>query len=165
MKNEPLLAFTAREQRNALNVKCSKLIRLGQQCSGLVKPSSSMAVVARFAGTWSRTLNTLSWVKIDITNTYCTKAADGMYYIRFNKGWLPRQAVVEAGTSEIPSRRTGDQLCLMQPGMELGTGVAPQIGSDLSKAHFTSTPLETVNAVRTRETWNLKNLASPLRQF
>ena len=48
----------------------------------LVEPSSSTAVVARFAGKRSGIPNAASWVKIDITNANRTKTADGMYYIR-----------------------------------------------------------------------------------
>ena len=52
----------------------------------------------------------------------------------------------------------------MDPGVKLGTGGAPLIKSDLDKAHFTTTPLETVNVV-TRQIWRLKNIASRLKQF
>ena len=122
-ENETALTLTAREQRNAENAQ--RYADWVNNAVGLVEPSSSMAVVAGFAGKRSRIPNAMSWVKIDITNTDGTKAADGMYYIRFNKGWLPREAIVEAGTSEIPFSHTGDQPCLMQPGMKLGTGGAP----------------------------------------
>ena len=145
-ESETVLTFIAREQRNAENAQHSA--DWVDNAVGLVEPSSSTAVVARFAGKRGRIPNAVSWVKIDITNTDGTKAADGMYYIRFNKGWLPREAVVEAGTSEIPFSHTGDQPCLMQPGMKLGTGGASLIKkSDLAKAQFITTPLETVNAV------------------
>ena len=66
----------------------------------LVEPSSSGTLVNHFSGGRSRIPNALSWVKIGITSTDGTKAVDGMYCTRFNKGWLPREAVVEAGTSE-----------------------------------------------------------------
>ena len=127
--------------------KMLKVIHIGSRMQlGLVEPSSSTAVVARFAGKWSRILNAVSLGKNDITNTDCTRAADMMYYIRFNKGWLPRQEVVEAGTSEIICSHTVDQPCILQPGIKLGTGNAPLIESELAKAQFTTTPLEVVNA-------------------
>ena len=65
---------------------------------GWVEPRSKATVVARFSGTHCIIRNATSWVKIDVTNTNGTAAADGMYYIRFKEGWLPREAVVEAGT-------------------------------------------------------------------
>ena len=62
---------------------------------------------------------------------------------------VPREAVVEAGTSEIPFRHEGDKPYLMQPGMKLGIGGAPLIKSDLAKAQFTPTPSDTVHVVDT----------------
>ena len=105
-ENETVLTFTTRGQRDAENAQ--RYSDWVDNAVGLVEPSSSTAVVARFAGKWRRIPIAVSWVKIDITNTDGTKAADGMYYIRFNKGWLPRGAVVEAGTSEIHFSHTGD---------------------------------------------------------
>ena len=89
----------------------------------------------------------MSWVKIDIANVDGTKASDGVYYLRFNKGWLPREAVVEAGTSGIPLRHTGDQSYLLQPNMKLGVGGAPLVKGDLSTAKILPTASKTVNAV------------------
>ena len=108
-ENETVLTFTAREQRNAENAQ--RYSDWVNNAVGLVEPSSSTAVIARFAGKRSRIPNAVSWVNINITNTDGTKAADGMYYIRFNKGWLPREAVAEAGTSEIPFSYSGNQPC------------------------------------------------------
>ena len=85
--------------------------------------------------------------KIGITNTDGTVAPEGMYYIRFNKGWLPREALVEAGTSEVPFRHFGDQPCLMQPNMKLGVRGAALVQSDLAKAQFKPTSSETTKAV------------------
>lgn len=71
---------------------------------GLVESRKGDTVVVRFSRSRCRFPNSMSWVKIEITNTDGTKASDGVYYIRFNKGWLPRVAVVEASTSKLPSR-------------------------------------------------------------
>ena len=53
--------------------------------------------------------NVMSWVTVSIANADGTAAAEGSCYIRFTKGWSPREAVVEAGTSDIPLRRADDQ--------------------------------------------------------
>ena len=67
----------------------------------------------------------------------------------FKKGWLPREAVVEAGTSEIPFRHEGDKPYSKHSGMKLGIGGEPTIKSDLAKAQFTPTPSDTVHVVDT----------------
>ena len=81
-ENKPVPTFTAREQRNAENAQ--RYSYSVNNAVGLVEPGSSKAVVARFAGKRIRIPNVVSLVKIDITNTDGTKAADGMYYTRFN---------------------------------------------------------------------------------
>ena len=73
----------------------------------------------------------MSWVKIEYANTEAKKPSDGVYDIRFAKGRLPREAVVEAGTSEIPSRHTRDQPYLLQANTNVGVGGAPLCRSDL----------------------------------
>lgn len=72
-----------------------------------------------------------------------------MYDIRFRGGWLPREAVAEAGTSKIPFRHEGGKPYLKPPGMKLGIGGAPLTKSDLAKARFTSTLPDTVHVVDT----------------
>lgn len=59
--------------------------------------------------------------------------AKGSYYIRFGTGWLPREAVVEAGKSEISIRRAEDDSFLLQPKAKLGIGGAALVKSDLKK--------------------------------
>ena len=81
--------------------------------------------------------NAMSLVRVSITNTDGTAAAEGSKNIRFDKGWSPREAVVEAGTSDIPLRRADDQVFFMQQHITLGTGGAPLIKSDLSKSQIT----------------------------
>lgn len=107
---------------------------------GLVEPRSNATVIARLSEKHGTKPNVTSWVKIDVTNTDGTAAANGTSYIRFKEGWLPREAVVEAGTSDIPFRHEGDKPFLMQPGMKRGIGGAPLIKSDLTEAQFTPTP-------------------------
>ena len=55
--------------------------------------------------------NAMSWAKFEINNTDGTAAPEGMYYFRFSEGRLPREALVEAGTSEIPFRHLGSTIC------------------------------------------------------
>ena len=87
------------------------------------------------------------WVKTEITNTDGTKASDGMYCIRFNKGCLPLEAVVEAGTSKIVLRHTGDQSYSLQPNMKPGVGGATLVKRDLSTAKILPTVSNTTIAV------------------
>ena len=146
-ENETVVTFTGSDSATAETTQ--RYSDWVNSAVGLVEPHSSTTVVARFSGKRNKIPDATSWVKIDITNTDGTAATDGMYYIRFNKGWLPREAVVEAGTSEIPFRHEGGKPYLMQPGMKLGIGGAPLIKSDLAKAQFTPTPSDTVHVVDT----------------
>ena len=69
-----------------------------------------------------------------------------MHHIRFNKGWLPREIVVETSTSDVPFSYTEDQPSNAS-GHETGNRGQALIERDGAKAQFTTTTLETVNAV------------------
>ena len=144
-KNTTAVTFSVREGGAADNAQ--KYSEWVNSAVGLVELCKGDTVVARFTGNPCRLPNAMSWVKIEITNTDGTQASDGMYYIRFHKGWLPWKAVVEAGASEIPLRHTGDQSYLLQPNMKLGVGGAPLVKIDLTKAKFLPTVSNTINAV------------------
>ena len=45
---------------------------------------------------------------------------EGAYYIRFGSEWFPQEAMVEAGTSEIPIKHLHTDSFRVQRGMKLG---------------------------------------------
>ena len=148
-EKETLVTFTVSESETAENAR--RYSDWVNSAVGLVETSTKEAVVARFSGKRCRLPSAMAWVKIDITNTDGTAASEGTYYTRFNKGWLPREAIVEAGTSEIPLRHTGNQLCSMTPNMKLGVGGAPLVKSDLTKAQILPTQSGEINTVEEAE--------------
>ena len=43
-----------------------------------------------------------TWVKVELRNCDGSAADPGSYYVRFQDGWTPSEAIVDAGLSEIP---------------------------------------------------------------
>ena len=43
-----------------------------------------------------------TWAKVEVRNCGGLAADPGSYYVRFQDGWTPKEAIVDAGLSEIP---------------------------------------------------------------
>ena len=43
-----------------------------------------------------------TWVRVELRNCDGSAADPGSYYVRFQDGWTPSEAIVDAGLSEIP---------------------------------------------------------------
>ena len=47
-----------------------------------------------------------TWVKVELRNCDGSAADPGLYYVRFQDGWTPSEAIVDAGLSAIPLQWT-----------------------------------------------------------
>ena len=93
--------------------------------------------------------NAISWVQVHLTNIDGTDAAEGLYYIRFGFGsdWLPQEAIVEAGISEIPLQRLNTDGRIVQRGMRLGVGGDRLEPCKIDNAENIQNEIPSINAV------------------
>ena len=57
---------------------------------------------------------------VELRNVDSTAAETGSFYVRFNPGWSPREAIVDAGMSRIPLQKDKDPDRVLRPFEKLG---------------------------------------------
>ena len=106
-------------------------------------------VVVRAARNNQSLPNAISWVQVHLTNIDGTDAAEGLYYTwyTFWIWWFPQEAIVEAGTSEIPLQRLNADGLVVQRGMRLGVGGDRLEPWKIDNAEIIQNEIPSVNAV------------------
>ena len=72
------------------------------QAIGMIESPADCKVVVRHADKSCMLSEGFTWVKIELRNCDGSAADPGSYYARFQDGWTPSEAIVDAGLSEIP---------------------------------------------------------------
>ena len=94
----------------------------------------------------------MSWVKVSLTKPDGTEAEPGTYLVDFGEHWFPHEALVDAGTSEIPLKRFKDTAFLLRPGEILGKGGEPLEKISLEDMKLIPNEEFLVNAVEETQT-------------
>ena len=111
---------------------------------GMIEGKRKKRVVVRVASHNHCLPNAMSWLQVHLANTDGTDAAEGYYYISFGSDWFPQEAIVEAGTSEIPLQRLNADGFIPQ---RLGVTADRLKPCKLDNAQILRNELSRVNAV------------------
>ena len=68
----------------------------------MIESPADCKVVVRYADKFCVLSKGFTWAKVEFRNGDGSAADPGLYYVRFEDGWTPKKAVVDAGSSEIP---------------------------------------------------------------
>lgn len=96
---------------------------------------------------------------MDLTYVDGTPAEVGSYHVRFGSAWSQQEAIVDAGSSEIPLQRRDVEHVRLQKGMQLATGgsqLEPGLLERVPEEELGSPPVNAVN-----ETDPIERIADP----
>lgn len=113
----------------------------------VVEVESDARVLVRYGGDTVTPPDAVSWVTVDLTNEDGTDADEGSYYVRFADGWSPREAIVDAGRTEIPLQRVGVENFRLHKGMRLGTGGSKLVPGTMERVPEEEAGIPSVSAV------------------
>ena len=72
----------------------------------MIESLADCKVVVRYADKSCMLSEGISWLKIDLRNCDRPVVDPVSYYVRFQDGWAPKEAIVETGLSEMPLQWT-----------------------------------------------------------
>ena len=95
-----VVTFTAQDDGSAASDHRFK--KLADQAIGMIESPADCKVIVRHARKSCMLSEGFTWVKVELRNCDGSAADTGSYYVRFQDGWTPSEAIVDAGLSEIP---------------------------------------------------------------
>ena len=69
---------------------------------GMIESLADCKVAVRYADKTCKLSEGFTWAKLDLSNFDGSAAYPGSYYVRFQDGRTPKEAIVDAGLSDIP---------------------------------------------------------------
>ena len=72
------------------------------QAIGMIESSADCKVAVKYADKSCELSEGCTWAKVEFRNGDGSVADPGLYYVRFEDGWTPKEVVVDAGLSEVP---------------------------------------------------------------
>ena len=102
-EDETVVTFTAQDDGSAAgNHRFKKWV---DQAIGMIESPADCRFVVRHADKSSMLSEGFTWVRVELRNCDGSAADPGSYYVRFQNGWTPSEAIVDAGLSEIHLQR------------------------------------------------------------
>ena len=99
-EEETVVTFTAQDDGSAAGDHRFK--KWVDQAIGMIESPANCKVVVRHADKCCMLSEGFTWVRAELRNCDGSAADPGSYYVRFQDGWTPSEAIVDAGLSEIP---------------------------------------------------------------
>ena len=102
--DKTILILTAQDEGSVAGDH--RLKKWVDQAIGMIESPADCEIVVRHADKSCMLSEGFTWVKVDLRNYDGSAADPGTYYVRFQDGWTPNEAMVDADLSEIPLQWT-----------------------------------------------------------
>ena len=102
-KHETVITFTAQDEGSAAGDH--RLKTWVDQVIGMIEGPANCKAVVRHADKSCMLSEGITWVKVELRNCDGSAADPGSYDVRLQDEWTPKEAIVDAGLSEIPLQR------------------------------------------------------------